>query len=227
MSTFKMRDVVMLPTKKAENCLILLSILKLEYHKQYFTKEYLQHIYAKAFHLYFLSQGEIKEGDWVLWSHGNSLQQVKELNVHNNTVEFKDERYSGYLSSCKKIIATTDSSLTHEIFIEGMPAQVPLPKPTQSFLEVFVKEYNKGNQIEKVMVEYENDYEQVVPMGALCGQKLKIKKDNTITIREVKSSWSREEVIELFNKLEQERSRYYPEDARDIVPLDSWIEQNL
>lgn len=42
----------------------------------------------------------------------------------------------------------------------------------------------------------------------------------------ISRSYTRQEVRELFNKLEQERSRFYPEDANSIVPLEEWLLEN-
>ena len=50
------------------------------------------------------------------------------------------------------------------------------------------------------------------------------KKDNTITIRRVKDSWSRDEIIEIFNKM-------YATGIIDAyvkkIDFDKWIEENL
>lgn len=42
----------------------------------------------------------------------------------------------------------------------------------------------------------------------------------------ISRSYTQKEVRELFIKLETERSKYYPEDANDIVPLEEWLFEN-
>lgn len=36
-----------------------------------------------------------------------------------------------------------------------------------------------------------------------------------------------QEVIDLFNKFEQDRNCYYAEDAATLVPLDEWLKENV
>lgn len=43
---------------------------------------------------------------------------------------------------------------------------------------------------------------------------------------DISRSYTPQEVRELFIKLETERSKYYPEDANDIVPLEEWLSEN-
>lgn len=226
---YKEVSLVMLPTEKAENCLITKQgngHLNLEYHKQYFTKDYLQSIYAKAYHLYFLSDEEIKEGDYVINTMHNA-EGVSRIGhsfageISLNYVQARTDRY-------KKIIATTDSELgndnclgrfnpktyghdNEQVCKEFCP-QCRLPKPSNSFTEKFVIEWNKSNKIDKVLVEMESycKYGHSCPSEGdfskqhLCdvNYKLKIAPDNTITIKQlvVKDSWNREEIKALFIK---------------------------
>lgn len=168
-----------------------------------------------GYHLYFLSDNEIKEGDWIY----NKEREPSILQCIGK----------GSLRNWKKIIATTDESLKIEIFGLGETAMCSLPQPSQSFLEIFVKEYNKGMVIKEVMIEYyvitlNEDWSQK-PVVITNEYKLKINsKDNTITIKRVKDSWNREEVIALFKK--------YIEDKENSITskyngFDNWIEQNL
>lgn len=199
MSTFKMTDVVMLATnQKAENQLVLdivLGKLILATRVKNGNKLFDTNSYDNDYefqHLYFLSDEEIKEDNF--YYNGKYIEKAtKELMPLNNGVN-------------KKIITTTDKSLRINVDMFDDPnieSTLPLPQPSQSFLEVFVKEYNKGNQIKKVMVEYEEGKRWLYTdgKGKEHGElQLKIKKDNTITIREVKDSWTREEVIDICYK---------------------------
>ena len=77
-------------------------------------------------HLYIISDDEIKEGDWYCSPMGII------------------SRYNGIEklpSNWRKIIATTEES-------SG------LPQPSKQFIEKYIEEYNKGNIITDVLVEY-------------------------------------------------------------------------
>jgi hypothetical protein len=249
-------QVVMLPTnEKAEDCLATYYNSKMSIVKGLLTKSYLASAGIKCFHLYFLSDEEIKEGDWMYKDLDKKpIQWDGDMSTTKNP-----ERY-GY----KKIIATTDSSLKllckcnsgidwwhnskatnceHEIEDHYNKAlrcdlKLHLPQPSQSFLEVFVTEYNKGNQIKEVLVEYEENWkvDEECPTGLRqykTGNTLKISsKDNTITIKKVKDSWSREEVIQLASNVfraghERGFSGYPRTENWTKQTLENWIEQNL
>ena len=143
------------------------------------------------FNLYITSNEEIKEGDWIIWNN----KVVKAI----NTVYSKDT---------KKIIATTNTSLTIKGEQEGENTWYnPLPQLSQQFIEKYIEEYNKANQINTVLVEVEDNLPGHVDnrdgkfktFGDLRAfyMILKINPQNQITIRKQKDSWSREEVIDL------------------------------
>jgi hypothetical protein len=185
-------------------------------------KEYAKTVTSQ--HLYILSDEEIKEGDWFVGFADGSIKpfvmQADESTVEINNWQLNKKGYS----SNKKIIATTDRSL--KVFIHTTMAidmddcYESLPQPSQSFIEKFVEEYNKGNVITEVMVEYES-------IGAYANPKynsdyqLKINSDNTINIINSKERWSREEVVELLYK----HTEYMLSGKKDT--LDKWIEENL
>ena len=233
MSTFKKAKVVMIPTEKSSlfthaDELLFNKTGEREVNLEYGTQPQ---------HLYILSDEEIKEGDWFI----NELNQVWK---HNGKVQ----PYKG----SKKIIATTDTSLiktNHRYTIRPIYAskfednsrviatvdswdkkELIMPKPSQSFIEKYISEYNKGNVITDVLVEYEyiaggrtSAAPEVYEKG--FGLQLKVSpKDNTITIRPVKNSWSRNEVVELltaWNFEFHENSEIYKQG------LNKWIEENL
>ena len=178
-------------------------------------------------HLYIISDDEIKEGDWVLTLLHNKIERV----LNNKTsLQYYKER-------SKKIIATTDSSLWRPSHKYASDV-ILLPQPSQQFIEKFIEEYNRGNVITDVLIEYElisneeyfgntvnPDYD--VPY---FDEKLKINpKDNTITIKKVKDSWSREEVIEFGNKVKEYCKNGWKSDSlhRVFFEWDKWIEENL
>jgi len=168
----------------------------------------------KFYHLYILSDEEIKEGDWCF------------------DLDFKrvfycsDSSREKYLNS-KKIITTTDESLVLKENISKSTEEcwkyTSLPRPSDDFITAFVKAQGK---IIEVLVEYEfgsieesyfNDNgDEVLPI------KLKVSKDNTITIKpiqEEKTSWSREEVKKLM-----ESWMVLPKTPESI---NNWIKENL
>ena len=97
------------------------------------------------FHLYFVDDSEINEGDWYYWPVTRSVLRFKMTEIErkgDNPHPSKD---------CKKVIATTDSSL--EVTNDKDSVLLNnLPQPSQSFIE----EYCKLGGVGLVDVEYEN-----------------------------------------------------------------------
>lgn len=196
MKNEKKCKVLLLPTNEKASSLSVLNSGKLNY-----GAEAMSSINTKLQHLYFLSDEEIKEGDWVYCLKEGFepvlKQKVNPIGVNNDKM-------------FKKIIATTDKSLIinsiygvdsfdTSIFsgsgkseIVKLPQMFNLPQPSQSFIEKFVEEYNKGNVITEVMVEYEKyigkNYVGEFTTEKDFDYKLKVNsKDNTITIVEVEN----------------------------------------
>lgn len=138
--TYKKLQVVMLPTNRAENCFYLQNNIKLNYYRGYLTQDYLNNaLNARSFHLYFLSNEEIKEGEYAI--DGDQVFGPYE----------KGDVFTDYKG---KIIATTDISLTVKQYGRGEQTSFfPLPQPPDSFLELYTKEYNAGRQIKEVLVK--------------------------------------------------------------------------
>jgi hypothetical protein len=169
-------------------------------------------------HLYILSDDEIKEGDWFWQGFDKKVHQCHKTTDHFIIAVLPDD-YPKKI--CKKIIATTDSSLSlnqcdgcitgapidgkniHRFADKGAMVcqrdKYQLPSIPQSFIEYYVSEYNKGNKIEEVLVEYEikgwskHLIEEAHEPKELH-QTLKLNSDNTINIKAIKDSWTREEV---------------------------------
>lgn len=178
----------------------------------------------KIGNLFVLSDDEIKEHDWFYYKHFGEdiITQAKEttdlVNLNN------PDRYF------KKIIATTDK--LENCQMPNLSGQMYLPQIPQLFIEHFISEYNKGNIITEVEVEYEEIEEYIPPRGCFEGDfyqgtgkfKLKINPDNTINIKPVKDGWNREEVVNLI-KLYQFNS--IGKDLLTNTFTDKWIEENL
>ncbi len=178
----------------------------------------------KPQHLYITSIEEIKEEDWIIITNEkgeNYLRQCEAIEkkycvVSGGTGVFKE--------LCTKIIATTDSSLIIEKCRGFIGKEYSLPTIPKSFIELHLKRYNEGNPIVDVLVEYEST------KGILQGgdkedypSRLKLN-GNKIIISETKSSWTREEVIELIKKFDTDTKvgRFNGPTTRQ-----NWIKENL
>lgn len=206
----------MLPTEKASTIHDYMYKLGLRDNpiKTYEMNGSSQISYAQ--HLYILSDDKIEEGDWYIEEdifYNNPLQASSEC------VETINQAPHNW----KKIIATTDKELD-------------LPSPSQSFIEKYITEYNKGNVIKDVLVEYEEMSGEelgVDPAYYPLEERLELKtnpKDSTITITKCKDSWSREELKEL-----TKRAFLYGHDKGDSSQVladkdqafNEWFEENL
>lgn len=219
---YKKCKVVMLPTKNAAYI-----------HKNYKTKILIYEEVACGRndsdhqHLYIISDEEIKAGDWFLtddrdWitdNNGNPIWLLKKCaKVEKGWIFAKGEPDTGLNPDwSKKIIATTDSYLG-------------LARPSDDF----IRKYCESNgAIKDVLVEYiieHHDTSELVDMNGVPNGKspttidIKVSPDNTITIKPIKDSWNREEVIDLIQKF---WLSYEKNELEYIDNKDKWIEQNL
>jgi len=156
-------------------------------------------------HLYIISDEEIKEGDWVTnkfttYPYKATYTLEEELRVNGN----KNNQIG-------KIIATTDISLgltgVGKGFLERgefMEAFTPLlPQPSLQFISKYIEEYNKGNIITNVLVEYEDNGEEDWIGSNEDGQpfwnekwELKVDSHNQITIKPVQPKLYTEEEVD-------------------------------
>lgn len=241
---YKKVNVVMLPTNEkaiprdlvlsVNNNLRLLDVDK----TGNFTKQ----------HLYILSDEEIKEGDWCIGNdkiHAKSPDEffiAQCTSVVNGWIYLEGHEGEGNNPDyTKKIIATTNTSLKFGEDFPGVIRYKTLPQPSQSFIEKYVAEYNKGNMITDVLVEYEECKPGMCKINNMtCGHSgcskpfLKINpKDNTITIRKMKDSWSKKEQFEKIIKFrddyeEFKKNCYFGPNKKEIDDwINNWIEQNL
>jgi hypothetical protein len=204
--------VVMLPTEKASNISLINSKKLLEYNSYPDVGSYTRN--RQAQHLYFLSDDEIKEGDWAIHPSKGIYQAIREL----------DE-----LSGSKKIIATTDKSLKIVIGDSGWksaddggwneykPEYKLLPQMPESFIQAYIKAYNEGKPITEVALEME----WYQPNQDQNYYRLKLRPDNTVTIHQAKM-YTRGEVIKLITTFDIQKGKDI-----ETVELDKWIEDNL
>ena len=165
-------------------------------------------------HLYIISDDEIKEVEATSWY----------INIHKNSVLSKGEDIVNP-ANWNKIIATTDASLIIGYTVDFNSKEVILPQPSQQFITKYIESYNKGEVITDVLVEYEEDEEcpYCCGSGTTHGKqchcvKLKVNpKDNTITIKKLKDSWNREEVVSLVTNALYQKGSWYQEEIDEYL----------
>ena len=152
-------------------------------------------------------------------------------------INHKGKYYLKTETGYREVLATTDETLYLTFNNGKTDLKFVLPKPSDSFISKYVEEYNKGNVITDVLVEYENKFdgkEYVDELDAYGYDKIKSilkinHKDNNIIIKIAKDSWSREEVIEFGNKVKEYCKNGWKSDSlhRVFFEWDKWIEENL
>lgn len=212
---FKNAKVVMLPTNKKATSEILLGVVPNLAVK---TKEVLDDVsdwmlHGKPQHLYFISDDKIRvDGDWYYNTITNAVFKMKYLTAYNPDQD-------------KKIIATTDTSL----LIPFDDVTIGLPQPSQQFITKFIEEYNKGNIITDVMVEY-NEYNRSTTWEYDEPEISEVKvnpKDNTVTIKKIKDNWNREEFITILNKFGSDVYSDYTKNKTMENFTNDWVYKNL
>ena len=254
MNQLKRAQVVMLPTNNTINVLkgYTNKSLLFKYSPEYKSTP-AEIKYMSYFHLYIISDDEIKKGDWKL-----------DIFMDNPKPILADKNYSSVFT--RKIIATTDTSLKTPLEYYGLNDVAQLPQPSQ-FITKYIEEYNKGNVITDVLVEYEQDYTNrncsTCSLGTdgTCELNLEKKccsstnnvtkhgdywiscldgeedseiykiivtpKDSTITIKKLKDSWNREEIIEQMWLAYKAANTVFEDESALRIEFDNWIDQNL
>ena len=157
-------------------------------------------------------------------------------------INHKGKYYLKTETGYREVLATTDESLRTK-YKENNHQPLSkynyiLPQPSQQFIQKYIEEYNRGNIITDVLVEYElisnEEYflntinpDENVPY---FDENLKINpKYNTITIKKAKDSYTREEVIEFGNKVKEYCKDGWKEETlhRVFFEWDKCIEENL
>lgn len=217
---WKQHELVMLPTTAKANLFINNVNGKLLFDND----STLHRVLPKGIyqHIYITSNEKIKEGDWCIML--DSFENVFSIPQH-----YTNPKTQHLNKGLRKIIACTDDSLRIGKLEVGGKIE-HLPQIPQSFIEKFVEEYNKGNVITKVMIEYilnNEDFDDIIEKVWDNDYKLKINvKDNTINIKPIKDSWSREEVVDILKKYNDKYSTlFFDTDKKDV--LNKWVSENL
>lgn len=159
-------------------------------------------------HIYILSNEIPKDGDWkynfrlnCVWQHNREGKNLpNELKYHQNADTYK-------------IIATTDSSLSEKLPMEGTGTTYvfPLPKIPFAFITEFLLEQNKGNVITDVNVEYTPKLQKIATGETVIGSEadynleIKLNKDYEINVSQLdKSSFklTKEEIQALLDQID-------------------------
>jgi len=219
MGTFKNAKVVMLPTNQkatvnsivtrpSDNRMAIVNVLTVND-----PQPSIHH------HIYIVSDEIINDGDWYM----------------NGKYIYQADRHYQKANNDKKIIATTDclEYFTGEIVSNRYAIKKQIPKPSKAFIEKFVDSYNKNIVIDNVLVEYEeydHDEEWSDIGGAYETFKERVKvnpKDNTITIKKSKDTFTRKEVIVLLNKLNETLNIVNTPEFEGEITLEDWINKNI
>lgn len=208
--TFKKCKVVMLPTEKGSYIHRRGSVL-------YCTPNIAKSTIDTDYHLYILSDEEIKPAIDHLHNsdHEFGYYYVTKPDGNINTDYSANGIWyyagGGYYGNniFRKIIVTTDPELN-------------LPRPPDSF----IRKYCELGGIDEVMVEI------IGEQGNHRGGSdfipwVKISSDNTITIKKVKDSWSREELIKLCESAYNCGGLISDSTELPFTSFNEWIDKNL
>lgn len=250
--SFIRKKVVMLESKKYSD------ISKTRHNRLYHQQTHFDDN-INYYHLYIISDEEIKTKDWIIMIDlANNADLITQCTgIDTFTPKLTHKECSGYLElyqpkgQYKKIIAITNQSLELENKLPNLGNKTvtgsgrtiqSLPQLSQQFIKKYIKEYNKGNQIVDVLVEYELEFKEPIFTDIPPKRtdtpfpndipKLKIDKNNTITIKKVKDSWSKEEVTEFAIKYGNAISKHTGVDNDGktcycTLDKNKWIKENL
>lgn len=234
MATLKRKKVILIDDTNKSNCVGLIQCIK-EW-KSFITPETERNVegdlsigvntsngvfeFWKPVSINIISNETLKGADWFVWKneihryHSDAGYGIKTWT--NYDIKDGSSVILSHSNVVGKIIASTDVSLN-------------LAEPSKSFIDKYIKEFNRGKIITDVMVEYNSGDENMdgyVAMfgGKILGDTLKINSDGTITIRKVKDNWNRDEAIELCRKaFNREINGLH----HSTIIFDNWVEENF
>ena len=141
----------------------------------------------------------------------------------------KGEYYYSYITGkVGKAISNGGEPLTDKKIIASTNELLNLPSPSNSFIEKYIEEYNKGQAIEDVMIKMNtigcaDSFLTLYPNGIKINPKY-----NTITIRRIKDSWNREDIKELlFEYTKYCNNIFDSKSAVSVGDFTKWINENL
>lgn len=231
--------VIMLPTNKAENCILKDRDGRMRWEKRYFTQEYLNSspdsitglLCPKSYHIYITSDDKIEAGDWCLffWD-GNKEGELGQ--VGSEPQQYLPSEGHTLNRNLRKIIATTNPKL-HSTRLKDCPINPEdnmvsvrgVSKPSQSFIE----EYCRKEGIDEVDVEYEKYHDgnfindgKTHAFTALL--RPEVSNDNIINIQPIKDSWTVENLPDLLNRFCKDHSLHRGLQITDDM-IKEWLEK--
>lgn len=198
MTQFKKCKVVLLPTEKAIKNQIfqykeevkfpyVAKIGQFSYAGFNFDSKMDGFKHLQPYHLYILSDEEIKVGDWAYNTFNGIICQNKTNHIWTKVND----------PLTLKVIATTDEDLGYG---DGTGYFEHLPHPSHKF----IKKFCELNGIYEILVEYySDDFGEKYTSNELgidwlsgvdVSGQLKVAPDNTITIKRIKENYTLEEV---------------------------------
>ena len=220
MSTFKKAQIKLLSTK--ESNIILNNKNQLAWlNVPLIYTERITSVFPH--HIYIVNDDEIKPNDWC---YDTLALNIFKAGPHIQKMTENIKQLS------KKIIATTDKSLTYHDKtpigenINGLHKQ--LPTVSDAFIYYYIEKYNNQKPITNVLVEYQTmnkGYDSIEDEPYQEIDILKIYSNNTIFIKNLKDSWNREEVEGLLFKYAEENA--LTSTKSEIDDFNQWIKNNL
>lgn len=176
-------------------------------------------------HLYIVSNEKIKESDWFIDLKDNTIWQNKA----------KESMRKSIFPECKKIIATTNEYIGYtDIRVSPVKNFCTYPQPSDSFIKKYIEEYNKGNIITKVLVEYKKaTYEDWIKTAEPVKDSIKVDLNNCITVKKIEPElYTREEVKILITNAfkagyERSHSGYPHTDNWSKPKVEEFLKENL
>jgi len=221
--SYKKRDLHIIPTDDKNYYDIKIGRRnKMFSESEVSSQKYMNNEPVKHYHIYITSDEKINKGEWYYDSFDRKIRQ----SLSDVTVG------SAFFKSSKKIVATTNTSLT-TILVESDKGSMTeiLPQIPRNFLNKLIVTYNNGEVVKQVFVEYFK--EETEPMSYVFTEKLRVDIDNNINIKFLKKSWTREEheknlrycVAEIAAKLGHASTS--EEMKVWNIETDKWIKENL
>lgn len=150
-------DVVMIATENKSTILLNSLNKRLLHDTDGSLKERILPIYGSPQHLYITSDEEIKGEDYCLVEFNKIWKCISFLNGRREYETLSGEPcFYSEDKSFRKIIATTNPELQLDYLMsrKTFTSRPVIGIIDQSFIELYIKAYNTGNPITKVMVEY-------------------------------------------------------------------------
>lgn len=165
------------------------------------------------FHLYFLSDEEIDNGDWYYVP--NQMMGFEHISNEHTSWEVLQTIYA------KKIVSTTHNELKEalEMIGTGSTYIFDLPIPTNKFLREFIARYNERTLGDEILVKME----EYIVQPSFGGEKqynafrISISPENTLSMIFPQENWKT--IIKMF--------RNRSDEGTDWLYFPSWLQDNF